>query len=121
MTAGDRGKHVADQRLVGRSGPREQLHGGFDALEQTALAVRAFAGLGSGQARKIKQIPVFADDAPAQRGKRGEPLIDGDEFRVGDGVRRPREQVREPDLGPDGRRQHAQRQVERPRCLAEQT
>ena len=64
-----------------------------------------------GEVVEIQRGAVFAQDALAELLQGLEALVERDDFGVGDGIGGAGEEVGEGDLGADGARQHAQRQV----------
>jgi len=117
LPARDGRQHFADQIQIRRRKGLEQHQAVLDFFQQRALGGRT---LRPGEFAEIQRRGILAENPFAKHLQRVEPLREREDFRVGDGVGRAREQIGEADLRADARRQHAQRQIKRARRDAEQ-
>ena len=117
LSARDGVEDGADQLLVGGRKGLQQREAVLDFFQQQLFGGRT---LMLRQPAEIQRRGGRTLNAFAQSFERVEPLFQRDEFGVGDGVGRAREQIGEADLRAHGGRQHAQRQIKRARRRLEQ-
>ena len=96
LPAGDGVEHVADQFQVGGRKFLQQRQAVLDLFQQQTLRRAKPAAWPSSP--KFSGAVDLAQNPFAQLLQRVEPLLQRDDFRVGDGVGRAREQVGEADL-----------------------
>ena len=118
LPAGDRIEHLAHKPRISGRQPAQQRQARLAFLQQHALSARR---LPPRQGAKIQRRVPPPLNPLAQGLQSLQPLLRRHQLGVGDGVRRAREQIGQPNGRTHLPRQHAQRQIERARNLLQQT